>query len=95
MHLLVGEKDTWGRGYGTRAVRRLLEHAFDDLRLRRVFATADEDNARVIRCFEKCGFAREGRLRRHRLRHGQPVDMVVMGILDEEYRASSGRSEQG
>jgi RimJ/RimL family protein N-acetyltransferase len=92
MHLFIGEKDSWGRGYGTRAVRRLLGHAFDDLVLRRVFAMADADNARVIRCFERCGFAREGLLRQHRLRHGQPVDMVVMGVLDEEYRASNDRS---
>ena len=89
MHLLVGEKDTWGRGYGSRAVQRLLGHAFGDLRLRRVFAMADEDNVRVVRMFERCGFVREGLLRRHRLRHGQPTDMVVMGILDEEYRTSN------
>ncbi len=38
------------------------------------------------------GFAREGLLRPHRLCHGQPVDMVVMGILDEEYRAANDRS---
>jgi RimJ/RimL family protein N-acetyltransferase len=43
----------------------------------------------VIRLFEKCGFAREGLLRRHRLRHDQPVDMVVMGVLEEEYRAAN------
>ncbi len=92
MHLLVGEKDVWGRGYGSRAVRRLLGHAFDDLGLRRVFAMADEDNARVIRLFESCGFAREGLLRRHRLRHGRPIDMVVMGVLEEEYRAADDRS---
>ena len=89
VHLSIGEKDIWGRGYGTLAVRRLLGHAFDDLRLRRVFAMADEDNVRVIRCFEKCGFVREGLLRRHRLRHGRPTDMVVMGVLDEEYREVS------
>ena len=92
MHLLVGKKNVWGRGYGSRAVRRLLGHAFDDLGLRRVFAMADEDNSRVIHLFESCGFAREGLLRRHRLRHGKPVDMVVTGVLDEEYRAANDRS---
>jgi ribosomal-protein-alanine N-acetyltransferase len=88
VHLSIGEKDVWGRGYGARAVRRLLEHAFEDLGLRRVFAMADEDNVRVIRCLERCGFAREGLLRHHRLRHGLPADMVVMGVLDEEFRAT-------
>ena len=89
MHLSIGEKDIWGRGYGARAVRRLLERAFEDLGLRRVFAMADEDNVRVIHCLERCGFVREGLLRGHRLRHGVPTDMVVMGILAEEHRAAS------
>ncbi len=90
MHLCIGEKNLWGRGHGTRAVHLALCHAFEDLRLRRVFAMADVDNARVIRLFEKCGFAREGLLREHRLRHGHPVDMVVMGVLGREYKASDG-----
>jgi RimJ/RimL family protein N-acetyltransferase len=91
VHLSIGEKDVWGRGHGTRAVRLVLQHALEDLRLRRVFAMADADNARVIRLFEKCGFAREGLLREHRLRHGRPVDMVVMGLLGREYVASNSR----
>jgi len=92
VHLCIGEKDVWGRGYGTRAIQRLLGHAFKDLRLRRGFATADADNARVIRCFERCGFTHEGWLRRHRSRPGQPTDMVAMGILEEEYRAANDRT---
>jgi len=95
VHLCVGEKDTWGRGYGTRDVRRLLGHAFEDLRLRRVSTMADADNTRVIRLFERCGFEREGLLRRHRLRHGQPVDMVIVGILDEDYGTSDEPSAGG
>ena len=88
VHLSIGEKAVWGRGHGSRAVRLVLQHAFENLRLRRVFAMADADNARVIRLFDKCGFAREGLLREHRLRHGQPVDMVIMGVLTEEYKTS-------
>ena len=91
VHLSIGEKDVWGRGHGTRAVRLVLYHAFEDLQLRRVFAMADADNARVIRLLEKCGFAREGMLREHRLRHGRPVDMVVMGVLGGEHKVSNAR----
>ena len=68
-----------------------MQHAFEDLPLRRAFATADADNARVIRLFEKCGFAREGLLHEHRLRHGRFVEMVVMGLLGGEYVASNSR----
>lgn len=77
----IGEREYRGRGYGADAIRTLLRYAFGHLGLRRVGLIADEDNARAIRCYEKCGFAREGLLRAYRLRHGQPVDMVVMSVL--------------
>jgi RimJ/RimL family protein N-acetyltransferase len=84
MHLAIGETDSRSGGYGTAAVRQLLHHAFTDLGLRRVYAMTDEDNGRAIRCFEKCGFVREGILRAHRLRHGRPINMVILGALAEE-----------
>ena len=79
----IGEKEFWGRGYGTDAIRHVLGYAFAELGLRRVWLITDEDNERGIRCYEKCGFVREGLLRAHRLRHGQPLNMFVMGVLRE------------
>lgn len=81
MHMCIGETDLHSRGYGTDALRRLLRHAFESLKLRRVHCIVDADNSRAIRCYEKAGFMREGLLRQHRLRHGIAVDMLAMGIL--------------
>jgi len=81
----IGEKEYWGRGYGTDAIRRLLRYAFEEMGLRRVGLITDEDNLRGIRCYEKCGFLREGLLRAFRLRHGKPLNMVVMGALRDEW----------
>jgi RimJ/RimL family protein N-acetyltransferase len=83
--ITIGEKDYWARGYGTDAVCAILDFAFDALRLRRVYLITDADNDRAIRCYEKCGFAREGLLRGHRLRDGRPLDMWTMGVMREEY----------
>jgi RimJ/RimL family protein N-acetyltransferase len=52
--------------------------------LRRVTLITDADNERGIRCYEKCGFVKEGVLRGHRLRHGEPLDMLAMAVLAEE-----------
>ncbi|HSP56164.1 MAG TPA: GNAT family protein [Dehalococcoidia bacterium] len=81
----IGEPDHWGRGLGTDAIQRALQFAFGDLGLRRVSLITDADNARGIRCYEKCGFVREGVLRAHRLRHGQPLDMLTMAVLKEDW----------
>jgi RimJ/RimL family protein N-acetyltransferase len=86
--ITIGEKDWWARGYGTDAVRAVLDFAFDALLLRRVYLITDADNDRAIRCYEKCGFRREGLLRAHRLRDGRPLDMWMMAVLCEEYPPS-------
>jgi len=83
----IGEKAYWSRGYGTDAIRVALRHGFRELALRRVHLITDADNERGIRCYEKCGFRREGLLRSHRLRYGEPLDMVVMGVLREDWQA--------
>jgi len=81
----IGETDCWSNGFGTDAIRAVLRHAFEDLGLRRINLLTDADNARGIRCYEKCGFVREGVMRERRLRYGKPLDMVVMGILKHEW----------
>ena len=42
---------------------------------------------RAIRCYEKAGFRHEGRLREALFRHGSYHDILVMGILEDEFRA--------
>ena len=44
------------RGYGTEAVRAMVEYGMDTLGLDRVFLKVFPDNARAIRVYEKCGF---------------------------------------
>jgi len=90
--IAIGEKDFWGRGYGTEAIRRVLRYAFGEMGLRRVDLGADEDNVRGIRCYEKCGFVREGLLRAYRMRRGEPVNAVAMGVLRDEWTADGGGS---
>lgn len=91
MGISICEKDFWGRGYGTEAIRQVLRYSFTELGLRRVDLQVDEDNLRGIRCYEKCGFVREGLLRAHRLRRGQPVDAVAMAVLREDWEAQPWR----
>jgi RimJ/RimL family protein N-acetyltransferase len=86
--ILIGEPARWGRGYGGSAIEALLRFAFQELGLRRVTLITDADNQRGIRCYARCGFRREGVLRAHRLRYGEPLDMVAMAVLREEFEAA-------
>ncbi|MBC8249877.1 MAG: GNAT family N-acetyltransferase, partial [Anaerolineales bacterium] len=50
-------------------------------------------NPRAIRCYEKCGFRHEGRLREARFSDGRYHDELMMGILREEFEANQSGGE--
>lgn len=81
----LGEREYWGKGYGTDAMRVLLRFAFEELNLHRVSLTVFEYNPRAIRSYEKAGFTVEGRVREFVHRGGQRWDMICMGILRREW----------
>ena len=83
--IVIGEKEYWGRGYGSDAIRALLGFAFGEVNLHRVYLTVYGYNERAIRCYEKCGFRHEGRLREARFSDGRYHDELMMGILREEF----------
>jgi RimJ/RimL family protein N-acetyltransferase len=85
--IVIGEKNYWDKGYGTEAVRTLLGFAFDQMNLHRVQLVAYEFNERAMRCYQKCGFREEGRLRSKHFYGGAYHDEVIMGILREEFHA--------
>jgi RimJ/RimL family protein N-acetyltransferase len=81
----LGEREFWGKGYGTDAMRLIQRYAFDELNLRRVSLGVFEYNTRAIRSYEKAGFKHEGRQREIVHREGRRWDMLIMGILREEW----------
>jgi RimJ/RimL family protein N-acetyltransferase len=77
-----------GRGYGTEAILLVLAMAFDGLGLHRVGADVPAINARAKSLYENLGFRVEGRLR-DAFRDGDGwTDGIVMGLLEDEYRAA-------
>jgi RimJ/RimL family protein N-acetyltransferase len=84
----IGERDSWGKGYGTEAMRLLLQYAFASLNLNRVNLTVFSYNERAYRSYRKCGFCEEGRVRQLINRYDQRWDMVYMGILREEWQGT-------
>jgi len=86
-HITIGEKDTWGRGYGTEATMLMLEHAFATLGLHRIALSVFEFNERAIHSYRRCGFIVEGRAREAIWRDGRWWDELTMSILESEWRS--------
>ena len=75
----------WNRGYGTEAVKSLVEYGFTRLKLHRIYAPHFHTNPASGRVLQKVGMTHEGRLREHYLRFGQRIDVELYGVLREEF----------
>ena len=92
-HITIGEKDVWGRGYGTEATRLMVDHAFGTLGLHRIALSVFEFNERAIRAYRTCGFVVEGRSRESVWRDGRWWDELAMSVLSSEWHERrAGRS---
>ena len=79
----------WRRGLGVDASRLLVQYGFDTVNLNRIWLEVFEDNPAARRIYEKIGFRAEGTLRQHSFREGRWWDVLVMGLLAEEWRQKS------
>jgi RimJ/RimL family protein N-acetyltransferase len=84
--ILIGEKSFWGQGCGQDAVRLLLDYAFNLLNLHSVMLGAFAFNERALAANTKVGFREIRRRREARTMAGLAYDVVLMDILEDEFR---------
>ena len=85
--ITIGDPAMWARGYGTDAVNALVDFAFGQLRLERVWLDTDAHNARAQAVYAKAGFVREGVLRHSFYQDGRWSDDVRLAMIREEWVA--------
>jgi RimJ/RimL family protein N-acetyltransferase len=81
----VLNRDWWGRGMVTEAMRGLLTFAFRDLGAHRIFARVFPENEASRRVVHRLGFQLEGHFRRDALKHGEWKDSLIFAILEDEW----------
>ena len=79
--------DFRGRGYATEAAGALVDYAFSELRLHRIQATTSSANPDSYRVMERLGMRREGKMREATFGDGAWHDVLVYGILAQEWQA--------
>jgi RimJ/RimL family protein N-acetyltransferase len=90
--ITLPEEDTWGQGYGTEAVRLLLEYLFEEVGLEEVRTATWTGNGRMMRVAQKRGFTEIGR-RPHEARltvRGEPLVMVDFALTRTDWLAQEG-----
>lgn len=82
---LIGEREYWGKGYGTDAKMFLLDYAFNTLGLRKIGSDVIAFNKRSLRYSLHCGYKVEGRLRKQIFRNGKEWDLIMLGVFKHEW----------
>lgn len=83
--ILIGEKDYWGKGYGTEATELLTFYGFDRLHLNRIWLGVTDENKAAVSVYKNVGYKVEGVLRQDIYRNSRYYNSIRMSILREEY----------
>lgn len=82
---LIGEKEYWGRGYGTDAKMALLFYAFQTLNLRKICSDVLASNPRSLAYLKKTGHKEVGRRIRDVYRYGHYVDLILVEVFKPDF----------
>jgi len=81
LYIYIGEKEYWGKGYGTDATTTFVKYCFDQLNLHRVYLYVFAYNERAIHSYKKVGFVTEGLLKDSVYKAGSYHDKILMAIV--------------
>lgn len=71
----------WGKGVATRAVTQFTEYAFSSFDITRLYAEVFSNNTASIRVLEKVGYVYEGCQRKHVIKDGKLLDMLIYAVI--------------
>ena len=78
-------KCAMGKGIAYEATQCVLEYAFSELELHRVYLNVLSDNQKAIHLYERCGFQFEGEWKEHLYLKGRYRSLKWYGIQKEEW----------
>jgi RimJ/RimL family protein N-acetyltransferase len=81
----IGDPAYRNRGYGRDALKVLLDYAFRLRNLNRVWLNVHANNERAVKSYRAAGFVDEGLMRQHAWSDGHFVDVLIMGVLRDEW----------
>ncbi len=81
LHIMIGDKNSRGKGIGSFAVNSIVDHAFDNLNLRRIELEVLESNSIARHLYRKCGFLEEGVKKEAVFKNGTYVSLIMMAKM--------------
>ncbi len=93
-YAIVLRKKAQGKGIAVKATNELLEKAFTEFHLEKVYLNVLSDNLRAIRLYERYGFVYEGEFRRHLYLRGEYKGLRWYSLSVEEYAVIKEKREK-
>lgn len=84
-YMTIGEKEHWGKRIPDENIPLVLEFAFNELGLEKVYLYTINVNERARHVYLRNGFKNEGVLRKHYFCVGKLQDLHVYSILKEDW----------
>ncbi|MDR0272342.1 MAG: GNAT family N-acetyltransferase [Clostridiales bacterium] len=84
--IFIGEEKYRGKGYGSEAIRLVLDYGFNTLNLHNIMLSVHADNNAAIFCYKKAGFQEAGRRREWVFKNGKYIDKIYMDMLAREFK---------
>lgn len=91
--IFIGDKDYRSKGYGTEAIKLILDYGFNYLNLNNIKLDLMSFNEKALKCYKKCGFKEYGRRRNCKFINGKYYDAIEMDILAEEFKDNCIRNK--
>jgi ribosomal-protein-alanine N-acetyltransferase len=79
------EREHWGGGYMSEALKRLLTHAFETGKVKKIFAMCQTENIGAERVMVKCGMRKSADQPKPKEYHGVPKDRIKYEITAAEW----------
>ena len=83
---MIGRKEYWNRGIGTRLISKISNFAFNKLSMKKIYAGTYENNFGSMKILKNNGYKVEGRIKNFfKFSHSKRVAKVIFGVTKREF----------
>ena len=84
--IFIGEENNKSKGFGTEAIKLLLDYGFNQLNLNNIMLKLIGFNERALKCYKKTGFKQFGVWKESLYFNGTYYDEIFMNVLKKDFK---------
>ena len=79
--IVIGDRQSQGKGIGEETTKLIIDYAFSNLNLRKIILDVVANNEKAINLYKKLGFDLEGTLKKHVFINSEYQDVLIMSLF--------------